>query len=191
MNKYKISCYKIWWDNGINDLYVGSTKQVLSMRMAGHRRKTKSGGSYNIYNAIRTNGYDFNYVLLQSYEVSCKDEQLKWEQKWIDEIHPNLNKNRAHRSPEYSEQYKKQWYQDNKDIILERDKIRYQIHKDKILVKCKQYRENNKDKIKSRSTKIECECGIIIGKYKLHRHLRTQIHKKKINMYYLGLLPFQ
>ena len=44
-------------------------------------------------------------------------------------------------------EYKKQYYQDNKDQITEQHKQYYQDNKDQILEHQKQYRENNKDQI--------------------------------------------
>ena len=199
---YRINIYKIWWQ-GKDDLYVGSTKQKLSMRMAKHRSNCKSGIQFNLYEIMRINGYDFEYVLLQSYEVSCKDEQLKHEQHFIDLLHPNLNNRRAHNTPEdrkqYHKQYRdihedriKQYYETHKDGIRAYRKQYGETHKDNIRVKLRQYYEINKNKIIVRqNTKIECDCGTIIRKGGLCKHIRTQKHIKKINLYYLNLLPFQ
>ena len=93
---HKINVYKIFW-GGNKDTYVGSTKSKLSQRMGQHR--SKAGNKIfvaQIYDAIRACPYKFSYVLLESYQVTCKDEQLKWEQHWIDKLEPNLNKIKAH-----------------------------------------------------------------------------------------------
>ncbi len=200
---YKINVYKLWWADNDRDLYVGSTKRKLCVRMASHRSLCRSGRQYKLYNAIRTNGYDFNYVLIESYEVSCRDEQVKWEQRHIDLLKPNLNDRRAYNSPEYTKQYDIQYATKYNKIHKEKIKVyrkQYEeTHKDKIQAEAKeynrQYRKKNKDKIKShKGTNIECICGATYTRTHKLRHTRTQKHKKnlqRVNLYYLGLLPFQ
>ncbi len=137
MNKYNIHVYKIWWDNK-DDLYVGCTKQSLSIRMAGHRKMCKGGTQYRLYNAMRVNGLDFRYVLLQSYEVSSRDEKRKWEQHHIDLLNPNLNKIRAYNTPEDNKRMLKQYKEE---------------HKNEKRIADKNWRENNKDRKKANDTK--------------------------------------
>ncbi len=158
---YKINVYKIWWD-GKDDLYVGSTRQRLCTRMTEHRRNCKKGIQYKIYGAMRINGYRFSYVLLESYEVSCKDEQLKYEQRHLDLLHPNLNKNRAYNTPEDSKRMQKcyrdthkdklrvihkQYRETHKDEAKQYRKQYYESNKEELSIKYKQYREDNKNKI--------------------------------------------
>ena len=188
---YKINVYKIWWQEK-DGVYVGSTKQSLSKRMAKHRITCRSGKRFKIYEAMRTNGYDFRYILLDSYEVSCKDEQLKYEQRHIDLLQPNLNDRRAYNTPEDTKKMDQQYRDSHKGEAKLNGKRYRQSHKDEIKIKHKQYRETHKDKIITRQkTKIECECGSVIINNSFYRHLRSQKHIKKINMYYLDLLPFQ
>ena len=48
---------------------------------------------------MRNNGInDFSYVLLGTKMVSNRDEQHQHEQKFIDELEPSLNKNKAYRT---------------------------------------------------------------------------------------------
>ncbi len=144
MNKYTISCYKLWWQENDRDLYVGSTKQALSMRMAGHRQLCKTGMQIKLYEAMRINGLDFHYVLLESYEINSRDQQMKWEQHWIDKLSPNLNQIRAYCTVKYRKQYVKQYRNDHKDEI----KIYRESHRSGAKVKYKQYYESNKNNIK-------------------------------------------
>ena len=190
MDKYKIFCYKIWWE-GKDDLYVGSTKQALSMRMCGHRRDCRIDKQYKLYKTMRINGYDFRYVLLESYMISYREEQLKWEQYWIDKISPNLNMYRSYRSPEYVKEIVKQYQEDHKDEIKIYKKQYQRDHKDEIKVKDKIRREKNIDEIRARKKiVIECECKMIVNKNHLSRHKRTKKHNRNLNLFYLNLLPF-
>lgn len=94
MSTYKINIYKIWWDSK-DDFYIGSTKQRLSVRMAGHREIGKKNiNKQKLYSKMNEKGYgfNFNYVLLDSRQVSNVDEKLKLEQEYIDKLRPNLNR---------------------------------------------------------------------------------------------------
>jgi len=96
--EYKTNAYKIFWVDDPEKFYVGGTKQTLSRRMSVHRDDARKGkGKKNIlYDVIRTKGYNFEYRLLGSKMVTCRDEERQFEQEWIDHLHPPLNKNRAH-----------------------------------------------------------------------------------------------
>ncbi len=97
MSTYKINIYKIWWEDK-DDFYVGSTKQRLSVRMAGHRGiGKKNKNKQKLYRTMNKEGYgyNFNYVLLDSKQVANVDEKLKLEQEYIDKLRPNLNSGRA------------------------------------------------------------------------------------------------
>jgi hypothetical protein len=101
MTEYKIQVYKIWYEDEPNEFYIGSTKQKLAYRMAGHRCSVKLGKTSTIYNWMRTKGVDdFKYVLIASCMVTCREEQLQFEQQWIDTLKPTLNSNRAYRTEE-------------------------------------------------------------------------------------------
>ena len=92
---YKINVYKLWWDSN-EDLYVGSTKSKLCYRAAQHRNCANNGKMTNVYVGIRKNGIGtMKYGLLESYEVSSRDEQLKYEREWQDKLKPSLNMYRA------------------------------------------------------------------------------------------------
>ena len=100
-NSYPIKCYKIWWEEKpeIGE-YVGSTKQKLSTRMVHHRRSAKKNQSGKIYNAMRSYGGGFKYVLLGEYPVENYDQQRMYEQNWMDELKPALNMIRSYRTVE-------------------------------------------------------------------------------------------
>ena len=96
-NQYEIKVYKMWYEDAPEDFYVGSTKySSLSKRIAKHRSFAQSGGPSLIYRTMREKGINnIQYVLLGSCMVTDKDEQLAFEQIYIDKLHPTLNSNRA------------------------------------------------------------------------------------------------
>ena len=66
----------------------------------------------------------------------------------------------------------------NKDKISEKNKEIYNLNKDKILKKQKEYYNKNKESIYK---KITCECGALITKHGLSRHRKTNKHINFIN----------
>ncbi len=91
MNKkqYRIKCYKIFWDEYPKDVYVGSTRTSLSSRIAQHRNDSRRPFSEQnpVMKIMKKNGIDkMKYVLLESYMVNCRDEQLKYEHEWRNKV---------------------------------------------------------------------------------------------------------
>ncbi len=108
---YEIKCYKIWWEDNPDEFYIGSTKHdALSKRMGQHRSNARACGTSKIYQTMREKGYDFQYIQLASCMVSNRDEQLAFEQQYIDQLKPTLNTQRAHgfdidRYQQYNREY--------------------------------------------------------------------------------------
>ena len=158
MNPYRINVYKIYWED-CDDIYVGSTRVKLSSRMIQHRNACKQNKMQKINIAIREKGiYDFRYILLGSYTVFCRNEQMKWEQHHIDILKPNLNVYRSYRSKEYTRKYIAQWARDHPETLQKyRDehkddrknyhKMYYKKNKEKITERHMRYVANNKEKI--------------------------------------------
>ncbi len=77
-----------------------------------------------------------------------------------------------------NKEYKKQYYQDNKEHIKNTQQIYRDNNKEEINKKKKEYRDNNKEEIsRKKAEKITCECGTIISKQRLARHIKTAKHK--------------
>jgi hypothetical protein len=118
-------------------IYVGSTCQKLSQRMASHRMKYRRldyCSSYDIFDKYGVENCEI--LLIENYPCNSKEELHKKEGEYIRQLNC-VNKNISGRN-------QKQYQQDNKDKIKEYLKQYNQDNKDKI----KQYREDNKDKIK-------------------------------------------
>ena len=96
MSEYEVKIYKIWYADSPNEIYVGSTKRNLAQRMGDHRRHAKSGIPYKVYTIMREKGINnFEYVMLDSKLVRNRDEQMAFEQKYLDKLKPTLNSCRA------------------------------------------------------------------------------------------------
>jgi hypothetical protein len=139
--------------NGL--IYVGSTtRQLLCQRLAGHNRDfrrfqngTLNGGLTSFKCLTDKNHY---IELLELFPCGSKDELHACERKWIEQL-DCVNKMIPLRT--YKEYYednkeklledKKQYYIDNKDKI----KLYQQDNKEKIAEQKRQYWQDNRDKI--------------------------------------------
>ena len=72
------------------------------------------------------------------------------------------------------------YYEEHKDQILEDRKEHYENNKEQILEeRAKYYKDNYKTKIAvQRSTKVTCECGMIVTQVYLKRHKNSERHKR-------------
>ena len=151
---YKIYC------NETGDVYYGSTIQPISARITQHRSKCK----YQCSSKTIIDRGNYSYSLVESFPCNSKEELHSRERYWI-ENNNCINKIIPCRT-------RKEYREDNKEIISK---------------KLKKWREDNKDKIKEyKSEVIKCECGTNIMKVEKARHKRSAKHK-----YYLkhGKLP--
>lgn len=205
---FKGSVYKILADNDEAQMaYVGSTKQSLSRRFGHHKddykafkdgKKTSFTTSFILFDEFGVD--NCRIILLESFDVSSKDELKSKEQIWIDKI-PNCNRYKAFRTEEqkkeYNQKYDKQYRIDNSEKIAERHKVYAEEHAEQIASYQKQYKIDNHEKITedkktyyqknkevilaSQAEKVTCECGLILSKNNLSVHKKSQQHLDFIN----------
>ena len=164
--------YKIWSTQG-DEIYIGSTtKQYLSQRIDNHRRsyrawKNKTYHFVSSFKLFDQYGENNCFIeLLEAKSCSSKDELKQLEGKYIRELNC-VNKRIEGRT-------KKEYYEDNKELILDNAK-NYRVknkekinqyredNKEKILEGMKKYREENRIQLlEKKKEKFNCECG---GKY--------------------------
>lgn len=122
-----------------DDEYIGSTVQSLSVRMAGHRRDYKS--KPNACASSILIGRGTAYIELVE-DFPCDNvEQLRKREGEIIRSRNCVNKRVAGRS-------KDEYYQENRDILLEKVKQYYQENKEEKSTYNKEYAKQNKDKIR-------------------------------------------
>ena len=128
-------------DNTNGNIYIGSTTQSLSRRLAGH---TANYRQFLDNKQGKTTSFDIlkngDYVIILLEEVNCqsKEQLLAIERRHIEST-CCVNKQHPTRS-------KAEYYQDNKEIIKVKTKEYAEEHKDKISEYQVLYRQTNKAK---------------------------------------------
>ena len=144
MTKYqqgKVYCIK---SPHTPNIYIGSTIRPLSYRMSLHNyhyRKHTKGEHGNISSFDIIKFGDAYIELIENFPCANKEELEKREGEIIRESPNSINNNIAGRT-------KQQYYEDNKESILERHKQYYEDNKESIREHSKQYYEDNKESIR-------------------------------------------
>jgi hypothetical protein len=181
---YKLVCL----DPNVKEVYIGSTTNFVE-RKKNHKNDCNNPNckqyNYKVYQYIRGFGgfQNWEMVLIEFYPCENNLELGRREDYWKKELKSNLN---SISPPMY--ETKKDYYEGNKEKILEQKKEHYETNKEHINEYQKQYREANKEELKEyikeyyeankekiaekRSQKYTCECG---GRY---THKNKIIHEK-------------
>ena len=216
--------YKIVCNCGCNQQYIGSSTNTLSKRKGGHindyiRYTTKKRQFITVFKILEHQSFDI--VLIENYPCDDKD-QLRARERFYVESMECVNRNIPNRTKqewmstnkERMKQHKKEFYQNNRDMFLEKANIYhhnnkekqsekhkeyYQKNKERILLKIKhyseqnekqisenhkQYRERNKEKISERK-KIKVHCEC--GCNITKHHLKRHLNSKKHQDYIKSL----
>lgn len=159
-----------------DQIYIGSTTQILSKRMSDHRVDykcwlNKKRGYVTSFEILK---FDNAYIeLLQEVEVESKAELRKLEGENIRK-HNCVNKRIEGRTIQ-------EWTQDNAVKIAEYRTIYKKNNRVQISEHQTIYRQKNAIKIKEKKAKpYTCECGSIITTAGKAQHCRTNKHLKYI-----------
>ncbi len=183
--------YKI--NNSKNDkVYIGSTFETLDNRFYKHKSKKKLRPNELLYELINEIGEQyFSIILLEEIEVGNKKQLLKLEDKYINEFrgqHPELclNKNNPAPTIEMKKATKKIYYFKHRDKTYKARRACITKNKESH----EKYKTYMREYGKNRSRTL-CECGVNVtdNKSSIRDHNKTNKHIKKINLFYLNLLP--
>jgi len=179
---YKLCCN----DTNIKEEYVGSTVDFTERKRC-HKKSCNNvnGKIYNlkVYQFIRENGGFENWSMVLIEKYPCNDilELKSRERYFIELLKSRLNCCIPTRT-------KKEWRNDNKETIKEKDKVYREGHKETIKERDKVYREEHKETIKEyyeehkeeilerQNERVVCECGCESSRSNLPRHRQSQKH---------------
>jgi len=154
--------------------YYGSTTQTLSIRLGKHKTDIKTKPHKNITSREVLKYQDAKILLVELYPCNSKME-LEAREAFYIRNNECVNKKIPQRT---SKEYKKLYYQENKEEILKKCDEYRETHKDQQKETNRLYRQNNNQKIKaSKGKKCLCDCGKEYTHSHLQRHLRTNQHK--------------
>lgn len=150
---YKIVCN----DLNITDEYTGSTIN-FRVRKNRHKRDCNDPSSKNYneqkYQIIRNNGGwdNWSMILIEEYPCNSSLEARSRERYWQEQLNTTMNTNKAQiTDAEYYENNKERilnnnkiWKESNKDIVIEYSKNYQIINKEKIAKRKKEKREKDK-----------------------------------------------
>ena len=154
-------------------VYVGKSKTTSDIRFDKHKKDYKGwckGKQINYITSFELMKYDDCIMIVLENDIS--DDMLSQREGYWYTQFDCVNSQVPNRTL-------KEWYQDNRDKMLEY-KRQYRINnQDEILEYNKQYYQNNQEKIANyNSQKITCECGCISSRGKITRHKRSKKHKQ-------------
>ena len=160
-----------------NEVYVGSTIQSLSKRMAAHRADANKPMKQHrlLYTKMMECGIENFYIeLIETYPCENMKELRKREGHYIREF-GSLNKRIEGRT---LQEYDRERYRDNREKLLTRRKEYRQNNHKKELTREKEYRETNREAILERAKKpYTCVCGSTCINSVKARHERTKKHQ--------------
>jgi hypothetical protein len=179
--------YKIYCKNKeITDEYYGHTR-AFRARKSHHKNccNNENDKEYNTdkYKIIRGNGGWNNWEMVHIEEIkSCSLINAKIrEQYHIDLNKSKMNKFKAYITEEQRIEYHKEYYENNKEIILEKTKEYRLENRDTILEYNKEYYENNKEILLEKNKEYyENNKEIILEKKKEY----YENNKDKVKEYY-------
>jgi hypothetical protein len=142
---YKIFCK----DATITDFYVGSTTNMDDRK---YRHTLNCNNGYHsdkklyhsqVYIFIRENGgmQNWDFEILENCD---KDELKIKEQHWISTLNPKLNKYRAHLTADEKKSIKQEYRKSKIEYFKEYKKKYYEENREAILAKVKEYSANKK-----------------------------------------------
>jgi len=159
---YEIIC----WTTGLR--YVGSTTQTKEIRLKKHETQFKCEGAkyYSSFLVLEHGNYEI-------YELEKVNDESKLNEREYYYIQHTYCVNIRCGTYEQKE-YKKEWYETNRERRLKEMKEYREANKEKI----KEYREANKEKM---NEKISCLCGGCYTKVNKTTHEETKKHLKFLN----------
>lgn len=173
-------------------VYIGSTIQTLPDRLSGHKRDYKTylkTGKKNCASFQILEKGDAYIELFEYYPCNTEQELRRYEgqcQRKYECVNLEIaGRTKAEYYQDNKEQLlekRKKHYQENKEQILEKDKKNRQENKEKFAERDKKYYQDNKEQIlEKQKVKITCElCGSTVRKSDFRRHERTQKHTKAL-----------
>jgi hypothetical protein len=181
MDYSKTIMYRIVSEDPNNNelIYVGHTTNFIQRRYA-HKsacnNENDKAYNYKVYETIRANGGWDKFQMIQIEEFNCNNqrEAETRERYWLEFYNAQLNSVIPFRT-------KKEYYNSNKEVLLEKQKEYYEANVDKI----KEYYEANTEKFKEQKKEYREINKEQIKEYmKIYYEANNEQMKEKHKEYY-------
>lgn len=156
MEEEKCIVYLISFEDGTG--YVGSTNNLQS-RMKTHRYRSSTEVDKHYYNKLYCKMRECAYGVSVLEECDT-DNRFECENKWISDLHPELNSYSAPTGLSEKEYYEKnrekicargkEYRENNREKLNAQKKEYYEKNKEKILAYHDKYREKNREKLRAK-----------------------------------------
>ena len=191
------------------EIHIGRTTQTLKRRFQRHKDNTKNEqlNQRKLYVKMCELGVEHFFIEeIEKCPCNSLEELEKRERHYILERQPILNiqipmrtmeewrRDSQEHLQEYERQryinnprkeYRKQYREDNKDKLDEKNKKYREENPEYFKEYNKEYRKNNPEYFKyydeKKKDKIKCECGKVITRGSISRHCKTTKHKDYLN----------
>lgn len=155
------------------DTYVGSTFDYKK-RIRDHNENlyndTLRDHNIRLYRTIRENNYDWDIKKLHDYPCDTLTELRIEERRVYDELQPTLNE----RKPYVSADERRQWRENYMKTYYQKYRAE---QGETLLEKKRQYYQNNKVAISEKQKiRVICECGELVNKHHISRHRKSKKH---------------
>lgn len=162
-------------------IYVGSTCDSLSRRLANHRTTSKQKREIPIYKWVAGNGGwdDISIVLIQDEPCDNREQLLRAERAAYDEWRPSLNAKRPQRTEkermEQNREKDRRWKAANVEKCRENYRLKYAENTEKELERTRRWRAANVEKCRENPRQWN------INNRERHNELaRLSYHRRKI-----------
>jgi hypothetical protein len=172
------------------EIYIGSTAQLsLCLRYQGHKydylNKNKNLSVHPIFDKY---GYEnCNIVLLENCPCETRDELFAREAHYIQTLKCVNQHIMGRTRKQYRDEHKEERAcydanlrngEETRERILQQKRDYHHEHKEIIKEKRAVYMEQNREKVNAnRRITVTCECGCVVNKYTMQRHLTTKKHE--------------
>jgi hypothetical protein len=138
--------YKLWSPEG-DDIYIGSTTNLLCKRKAAHKYSSNASNSKILFEKYN----DVRIELLERFPCDNKEELAKKEGEYIRKNNCVNMRVAGRPKAEYQKEYMRVYREKNKNELNEKHREYNQKNKDMLNQKSRVYRENNREMLNQKA----------------------------------------
>lgn len=180
INIETLSCRDSLEAKAIERRYVEELKASLNIIRPSSTKEEQDQLKKKWYEENREEQLSKQKERYQENKEAILERSKKWRDEHQEEQKDYHKKYRENNKEAVSER-KKKCYENKKEEYLQNKKEYYQNHKEELNIKRKERYERQKEEISAKGkVKITCECGDVICKSTLNKHVKTKRHTENL-----------